>query len=131
MSIDPRKQRKFKKKLFLVTISLLFFAFLTTIYFVQAYLNEDKLISPVGEAHVTVIEIKKSLDKNKVNYSSIKKSSDLIYKIQLQNSKAIVTLEKDIDEQISSLQRILRAYTIEGKEFKSIDFRFSEPVISF
>jgi len=60
----------------------------------------------------------------------------LIYlNILLKSSRFISPLGNSADfvkgQQIASLQRILRALTIEGKSFKNIDFRFKEPIISF
>ncbi|MDP2637855.1 MAG: hypothetical protein Q8P26_02245 [Candidatus Levybacteria bacterium] len=47
------------------------------------------------------------------------------------SGQARLSSQKDIGEQVSSLQRILRQLTIEGKSFENIDFRFKEPVVSF
>jgi len=43
----------------------------------------------------------------------------------------MISSKKNIDEQISSLQRILRELTIDDRPFKSIDFRFEKPVVEF
>jgi hypothetical protein len=57
---------------------------------------------------------------------------DSSYSVNIPNNgQVILSGDKDINSQIASLQRILIQLTIEGKTFKNIDFRFSEPTISF
>lgn len=48
-----------------------------------------------------------------------------------QGGNVIFSLEKPLDQQMSSLQLIISRLTIEGKGFTRIDFRFNDPVISF
>lgn len=47
------------------------------------------------------------------------------------NEQVIVSLEKDLPTQIASLQLTIAHLTIEGKQFKQLDFRFDKPVLTF
>ena len=47
------------------------------------------------------------------------------------NEQVIVSLQKDLPTQIASLQLTIAHLTIEGKQFKQLDFRFDKPVLTF
>jgi len=85
----------------------------------------------MGEINTDPNLVKKILKDNKIIFSEVI-LSDYSYLINLPNNGLVrFSLEKDINAQASSLQRILKELTIEGKSFKNIDFRFEEPIISF
>lgn len=74
--------------------------------------------------------IRYSLQSQKIEVSSIK-HEDTRYEIVLKdNSRIILSSEKDIPSQISSLQFILSRLTMEGKLFTQLDLRFDKPVIT-
>ena len=75
--------------------------------------------------------VKKILKDNNISFSEVTLSDDSYLVDISDNGQIKLSQDKDINKQISSLQRILAALTIEGKPFKSIDFRFEEPIISF
>jgi hypothetical protein len=88
-------------------------------------------ISPLGKVNVDLNKVRKALIDKNISFSTVS-LSDYSYLIILQNNEQIrISESKDIVKQITSLQRILNQLTIEGKSFKSIDFRFTEPIISF
>lgn len=132
MSVNLRKGRNFKRRFAAYT---LLFGVLGCIffYFNFFYFSEKSLfISPIGEVKGDVSVIKKKLKEKNISFSEVLPLSDSAYLINIPNDKQVkLSSIKDIDKQISSLQRILIQLTIEGKLFKSIDFRFSEPVVSF
>lgn len=78
-----------------------------------------------------ISNIEKLLKESNILFSTVV-FSDSSYIINIPNSGQVkFSSQKDIEGQISSLQRILRELTIEGRPFKKIDFRFDEPIISF
>lgn len=88
-------------------------------------------LSPIGENNNDTKKIEKILKNNNISFSQVS-LADSYYEIIISNNGQVkISLKKDIDKQITSLQRILRELTIEGKSFKSIDFRFEEPIVSF
>jgi len=85
----------------------------------------------MGKTNVDLVFVEKKLKDKDILFSQVS-LSDNSYLIDIQNNGQVrLSLDKDIDKQIASLQRILIQLTIEGKLFKSIDFRFSEPIVSF
>ena len=132
MSIERRKARKFRKKLFLMLSYFLLLGLLIASYYLFNYFKKAVIINPLQEQSISNIDLEKRLKNAQIAFSSIVLESDSAYIISLtQGGKAIVSSKKNIDEQISSLQRILRELTIEGKPFKIIDFRFEKPVVEF
>jgi len=132
MSIERRKARKFRKKLFLMLSYFLLLGLLIASYYLFNYFKKAVIINPLQEQSISNIDLEKRLKNAQISFSSIVLESDSAYIISLtQGGKAIVSSKKNIDEQISSLQRILRELTIEGKPFKIIDFRFEKPVVEF
>ncbi len=74
-------------------------------------------------------EIEKALRLKKIEYASIVKY-DNSYTIKLSDSEdVILSSQKDLAEQISSLQYILFRLTMEGKQFARLDLRFEKPVV--
>jgi len=131
MSINPRKLKYFKRKvaLYILLLGILgIFAFFLNTFLVS---RKPLFISPIGKIKVDLTSVEKILKENNILFSQVS-VSDYSYLINIQNNGQVrLSQDKDINKQISSLQKILREITIEGKPFKSIDFRFSEPVISF
>jgi len=85
----------------------------------------------MGKANTDLTSVEKILKKNNISFSKVALSNNS-YLVDIQNNGQVrFSQNKDINKQIASLQRILIQLTIEGKSFKSIDFRFSEPIISF
>jgi hypothetical protein len=131
MSINPR-QRKNSKKKFAAYILLLGIlgAFL---YFLNAYFvsKQPLFISPMGQISAGKFSVEKILKKKNISFLEVVLSENF-YLVKINNNgQVILSGNKDLEKQISSLQRILNQLTIEGKSFKTIDFRFSEPVLSF
>lgn len=131
MSMNQRR-RKYLKRKFAAYILLLgvlgVFAFFLNIFFVS---NKPLFISPLGEVKIDKTLVEKSLKNRNILFFEVI-LSDYAYLINIPNNGQVrLDLNKDIDEQISSLQRILKELTIVGKSFKNIDFRFEEPIISF
>lgn len=86
----------------------------------------------MGENNIDTENVQKVLKDNNILFSQVLVLSDLSYEVTIPNNGQVrLSSQKNINKQITSLQRILRELTIEGKQFKIIDFRFDEPIISF
>jgi len=131
MSINPRSQRHLKGK---ITAYIFLVAVLALVVFLLNFLvalRNPLFVSPIGKINTNGALVEKLLINSKIQFSAIIQESNY-YLINIQNNGQVkISQDKNIVEQITSLQRILRELTIEGKPFKSIDFRFSEPIISF
>lgn len=129
--LQKRRRRSFKTKLIAYILLLMIFGFV--IFLINSLFLSGKplFVSPIGENNIDIKKIEKILKDNDISFSQAS-SADSYYEIIIPNNGQVkISLKKNIDQQIASLQRILRELTIEGKPFKSIDFRFEEPIISF
>jgi len=64
-----------------------------------------------------------------VNVQSLNNSSIQI--ILDTNALIVLSTKKDLKNQLSSLQEALQQFTIKGKQFKKLDFRFANIVVTF
>lgn len=132
MYTNPRRQKSFRKKLIIYVplfAVLGFFIFFLNSFFLS---NKPLLTSPLGKINSDIAMVEKSLKEKNISFSQILSLSDSTYVINISNNGQVkLSKTLDIDKQITSLQRILVALTIQDKPFKNIDFRFEEPIISF
>lgn len=134
MDRSRRKNRKKERKnklLFVFTISFFFFLAVSV---VGAYLMiTEPIINPLSKNNTKTFEkINKILKSRNISYSKIEQNNDLSYKISLKdNGDVYISYKKDLGVQIDSLQLIVSRLTIEGKRFKSLDFRFDKPVVTY
>ena len=127
-----REKNSLKKKL-TVYISLLIILGLLVV-FINLFLQSknSSYISPLGKSNIDRSRVEKILKDNNILFSQVLILADSSYGVNISNNGQVkLSSQKDIKKQITSLQRILRELTIEGKPFKNIDFRFEEPIISF
>lgn len=129
MLVKGKRNRIFRRKIKLIFL-LGLFLFLGFFIYAIIFLRSPQLISPLGK-NENSMKIEKSLKEKNILFSDVVFLGSS-YAVNIQNNGQVwLSSQKNIDNQIASLQRILRALTIEGKTFKSIDLRFKEPVISF
>lgn len=127
----PRGRKSVKVKLTVYILLLTIFGFV--IFLINSLFPVDKplFISPIGKKNIDVKKVEKTLKDNNILFSQVL-FADSSYRVIIPNNGQVrLSSKKDISKQVASLQRILRELTIEGKPFKSIDFRFNEPIISF
>jgi hypothetical protein len=77
-------------------------------------------------------QINDLLQKSGIPFASVENGNDSTYLVNLKDGgQVIIAQDKNVQNQISSLQLILSRLTIEGKRFKSLDFRYDKPVVLF
>ena len=131
--MNRRKNKR--KKIILKTVV----TFLTlTIFLVGVFLlifNSSKtiILNPLAVKETKQIDtLNKSLVDENISFSKVEQNNDLSYKVYLKdNGVVFLSQKKDLSMQIDSLQLIVNRLTIEGKRFKSLDFRFDKPVITY
>jgi len=131
MSVRIGRKKHRKKKI--ITHLLLVASMVLAVYFLNVYASSGKplFISPIGKENPGVTSVRKILKEKNIPFSEIS-LINCCYVINIQNNGQVkFSREKNIEDQAASLQRILRELTIEGKPFKSIDFRFTKPTVSF
>lgn len=130
MFIKPKRKR-FRRRIIsyiflLVILGIL--AFFLNKFFIS---RKETIISPLSKPGIDLVSVERILKDNDIAFSAVT-ALDSSYLVNIPNNgQVILSGDKDINSQIASLQRILIQLTIEGKTFKNIDFRFSEPTISF
>lgn len=140
----PHKRRikiRIKQILFLLSLFCITFLLLFSLYILVS-LKKSALTSPLGtlgknffhtsSLNDTTKKIEDLLTKNGITFTSANPAENNTTIVTLQdNQQVIFANSKDLEQQIASLQLIMRQLTIEGKRFNRIDFRFNNPVISF
>lgn len=85
--------------------------------------------SPSTDPQTTLTQLLKQAN---IETQSITVASDSSLLVTLSsNQELIFSPQKDIAQQISSLQVITKQLTIEGKRFTRVDLRFDNPVVAF
>ncbi len=129
-----RKKGKYLKYLGILFLLLGASLILTAAFILLSpYVISNPLISPLPiNSKTNKTDIKSLLEKQKISISSFSVATDSSYLVSLSDGGIVIfSASKDLTEQARSLQIILSRLTIEGKKFKSLDFRFDKPVVSF
>lgn len=130
------KKEKSKYRIKILFLSLIFL-FLAILLIEYLYLNfsfgRTTFISPIAKVNQSKVAIvEKALDNKKIPFLSANFNSDNSFTVELKDGgEVILSSDKDLGSQLSSLQLILSRLTIEGKKLKKLDFRFVNPVVSF
>jgi len=141
-----RSKPSFKKKKVVgfVLFSLIIPIFLIGIYTFVMWKSSGEFVSPIPtvlrvkvlgnfiQQKPVELEIEQFLKNNRIEYKDINKIADHYYKVAFKDGEEILfTDKKSVSTQVSSLQLILKRLTIDGKQFKRLDFRYDKPVIVF
>ena len=129
-----KKQNKKERrtKLIIVFLILIFTLISLVLLYKIIFFKKPLFISPVsniGFQKNSDLEVK--LKRANIVYKNLKISGNIYEFDVADEGQVYMTSSKSIDDQISSLQLILKRIKIEGKVFKSLDFRYDTPVISF
>ena len=129
-----RRKNKRKKNIVRVFLALFLLTFLLLgLFFIFLTTYKTVLINPLALKKTgQIVNISKSLINKNISFSKIEQNNDLSYKVFMKdNGVVFLSQKKDLLMQIDSLQLIANRLTIEGKRFKSLDFRFDKPVITY
>ncbi|MGI8419483.1 MAG: hypothetical protein ACR2LN_02455 [Candidatus Levyibacteriota bacterium] len=137
----PRKRKRFFKKIFFISLSVLVVVILGSGGLYYVYLQKTsklQIVIPLAakpvmrseQQDIAYTELQKDLQGENIAFSSITKEKDGSFKVTLQQGGVVTfSSQKDIMTQIASLQYILSHLTMEGKLFSQLDLRFEKPVI--
>jgi hypothetical protein len=131
-NIRIKKRRNWKVLYFLigslfVSILLLFAGYYLNLYY-------PDILSPLArERFYGTLKIEQALTKANIKFIKVaRQNKDLSFEVILSEQEEVIfSSKKDIQSQIASLQLITKRLTIEGKRFKSLDFRYDKPLIVF
>ncbi len=132
MFIKIKKKRR-NKKIVLYFIYIIFLILLGVGIFLINFYKKPILLSPLGNSQkFDISAVEKKLHQHKVAYSKIEMTHDAFLQITLRSGGTVLLdKKKDIDSQISSLQRLISSLTIKGRNYKKIDFRFEKIVVEY
>ncbi len=138
-SIQKRKNRVILKRLFFSFGIFLFVLFGCTLIFGWQYLGSPKITSPLGRIKIdggvnadgAVYMVKSFCEDKKIPCTSVVENNDAITITLDTNALILLSPQKDLQKQLASLQVTLSQLTIEGKQFKKLDFRFEKPFATF
>lgn len=129
-----RKAKIVFKRIYGLLIILVVLLILLNIFFMKKSLY----VSPLSTTSQK-IDLSNSYENNlelmlksyAVSYSSVALEQNR-YVISLTGGEQVILdSQKSLNNQISSLQLLLSQLTIEGKHFKTLDFRYNKPIIVF
>ena len=133
--IHHKKDRRVKKLRRFVLIEIVFLVLLIIfeILYFGLFTNKLEILNPLSlHKQSSTYNLGSRLKSAQIEYSKIILNKDFTYTVELKNNAIIYFSEqKNINEQISSLQLILERLKIEGKQLKSLNFKYDSPVIKF
>jgi len=114
----------------LILLCLIGLIILVTLPF---FTKKALFISPVTRnSNQDAKKIETLLINAQISFTSISLTTNSSYIVKLQDGgEAVLSLKKDVEAQITSLQPILKQLTIEGRRFNRIDFRFDKPLVVY
>lgn len=130
-----KKQKKVEaRKKLAITLIIVGLLILNLILVYSAFFQKPKpILSPLSKNQISSNEVfEKKLKESNIEYTSITTEKDLSYLVKLKSGgEVLIDQDKDVEEQLSSLQLILKQLKIEGKTLRRLDFRYQKPIITF
>lgn len=141
MHVTTQTKRKVRARLLkFFVLSTAFFLTLTVCGTVLEILYPDSgIISPIkallfqqaNNDDSLVASVKDWCQTTHANCLAVATQKDAIVVILDHNQTVYLSKTKDLKKQLASLQLALSEFTIKGKQFKTLDFRFSQSVVTF
>jgi|GEM_PF-4021926 len=129
--IKEKKDNKRIKFGLIILLTLIFFLLLTfknkPLEYIKSFLSEKTIIKPISENNLKEILINQlvlaEIDVKNINIHQNK------IDVVLKDNTLVILSDKNIEKQVTSLQRVLERFKIEGRKVSVIDLRFANPVI--
>jgi cell division septal protein FtsQ len=117
---------------FCITLGFLFIIFRESSHLMTPLSLIKAQKAAVVESTQDTSVVKKALDAKKIEYDEINVSSEGAYMVRLKTGEdVILSSEKDLAKQLSSLQVIYSRLTMEGRGLRKLDLRYDKPVVVF
>jgi hypothetical protein len=139
---ESRRRRKLhsKKKiiLFFTLLTIVVPAAVLSFFLIKSigsplYISPLALVRAVNGADDEAVFAKKlnvELRKTRIPYTKVDTMDGETYTLYLaEKGEVLLSSKKDLQVQIASLQVIYNRLTMEGKQFRKLDLRFSKPVV--
>lgn len=138
MKRKEEKRRKERiKKLIFFSGALLIGSFLLGLYFLYPFfqnsISSQKSVQSAFVTATSMENVKENLSDKKIPYTKIEYADEgETYKITLRGGEVVkLSGSKDVEAQVSTLQKLLRKLTIDNRQAKQIDLRYAKPVVKF
>jgi len=126
------RRRGKKKKILALVLLAIFLIALSVLLFSPRLTKKALFISPVTRnSNQDAKKIEKLLIDANISFSSISFLGSYYIVALSDGGQVVLSLKKNIEKQIASLQPILKQLTIDGKKFNRIDFRFDKPLVVY
>ena len=113
----------------LIVCAVIFAVWITSGFHVLSPLSA--LTQSVG-SDAQLISIQQVCQEEKIPCGNVAVVDDKTVQLTLDNHAVVLlSLKKDVKKQLSSLQQVISQLTIKGKQFKKLDFRFENVIVSF
>jgi len=133
-TVTKKEKKEAAKKRTGFLLVFLGLVFLNVFLIYSAFFEKPKpIINPLSKNQVSSSQvIENKLKETGVRYTDFSTEKDLTYLVKLDpKGEVVLDPRKNVDEQLSSLQLILKQLKIEGKALKRLDFRYEKPIITF
>ncbi|MBI2049796.1 hypothetical protein HYT32_02745, partial [Candidatus Roizmanbacteria bacterium] len=77
----------------------------------------------------TTLVLLKKLEGLDLNVVNVDINGLNMIRLNLKSGIILATTEKDLGAQVYQLEKIIKQFAIEGKEFETLDLRFDKPVV--
>lgn len=140
--LTVRRRRRFFLHFRWIWISLLLFASILFVFLATSILfRKISVLSPVTwlyqhdtgiiDGSQKALVVRDLLQRNHIVFRSVYSVNGAIVIIPEKGQIVLFSPNKDFSVQIASLQLVTSHFTIEGKHFTRLDFRYDKPVITF
>lgn len=134
---EKKRHKKRIKKLIFFSGTLLIGSTLLSIYFLyplfQNSIASQKSVKSAFVMANNLEDVKTELSSKKIPYTRIEYTDEgETYNVTLKGEEVVkLSRSKDIELQVSTLQKLLRKLTIDNRQAKQIDLRYAKPVVKF
>lgn len=93
---------------------------------------QSMITATKGTSLDTLQQVEQTLNRNSISYSDAKMIDQNTCQITIDNNQTVLfATDRQLAEQIASLQLIVSHLTMEGKRFSRLDLRYDKPIIVF
>ncbi len=137
--VKEKKEKKLKKlfKLLGIVIAIIF-AVSAILYgiryllIVTVFSNKTIILNPQSTSSIGNEDVEKTLRANNIAFQELAISSvSGMIKFRTNDVQVFISSQKKIDEQILTLQAILRRLSLDGKRPTLVDLRYNKPIVKF
>lgn len=137
--VKEKKEKRIKKVFkFLALVIAIIFGISVLLYGIRHLLiitifsNSTTILTPQSSSTVGKEDVDQVLRKSGIDYKDLVIStSSATITFQTNNSQIFLSKEKSVEEQIKTVQAILRRLSLDGKRATVVDLRYNKPIVKF